>query len=514
MELIVIIITLAFCILLYGTRWRAALDPREPRLISPTVPLIGHILGIATDGFGYFSKLNDKYGLPAFSLQMPLSRLYVITSSELVPAIQRQSQNIRFDTFEFTLAAERVGGVSGPGLKLLKGSIVDELQHAMHHALIGHGLDAMNLSMIEAIKPSIDELQSQKQAAFDLFAWCKRSITMASTDSVYGPMNPFRSIEVERAFWDFASNMNMIILNVLPFLTARKSLDDRRKVVDALTEYYNLGGHENSSEMTYGRWEVQYNKGITTQDIARMEIVNAIGVLSNTAPSTFWTLFEIYSRPSLLRDLRQELVASAVYTHPGTDGGIVRTIDLSAVRAKCSLLLGTFQEVLRMRSNAIVTRMVHEDTILNERVLFKKGSVIVIPARCVNREKSVWGETGDSFDAYRYLGQGKSGTSRSGRNVTRVAFQSFGTAPNICPGRHFASGEILAVVAMVILRFDMEPVLGEWIPPKANVKTLASSIQTPAGEFMVTLRERKEFKDDKWDFRVTEGDSKFPLLVG
>ncbi|KAI0836662.1 putative cytochrome P450 [Hypoxylon sp. FL0890] len=450
---------------------------------------------------------------------MPLSKLYVVTSSELVPAIQRQSQNLRFDTFEFTLAAQRVGGVSGSGLKLLEGKIINELRRAMHHALMGHGLDAMNLSMIEAAKSAIDGLLGQGQEPLDLFAWCRHSITMASTDSVYGPMNPFRSGEIEKAFWNFASNMNMIILNILPILTARKSLADRRKVAEALTEYYNRGGQENSSELTYSRWEVQHNAGATTQDIARLEIINALGVLSNTVPSTFWTLFEIYSRPSLLADLRQELITSAVYTHTDTSlpfekREMVRMIDLSAIRNKCGLLLGTFQEVLRMRSNAIVTRMVHEDTLLNERILFEKGSMVVIPARCVNREKSVWGETGGDFDPYRFLSQGKNGTSRTSHNAARAAFQSFGTAPNLCPGRHFATGEILAIVAMVVLRFDMEPVLGEWIPPQANVKTLASSMQTPTGRFMVTAKKRKEFHYDRWGFRITEGDSKFPLLVG
>ncbi|RYP42588.1 hypothetical protein DL767_000112 [Monosporascus sp. MG133] len=193
---------------------------------------------------------------------------------------------------------------------------------------------------------------------------------------------------------------------------------------------------------------------------------------------------------------------------------VVRIVDQSDIRNKCDLLFATFQEVLRLRYNAINTRMVHEDTLLDERVLLKKGSMVVIPARCTNREKAVWGPTGNSFDPYRFLTHGRNGTLRSSHNTMRAAFQSFGTAPSICPGRHFATGEILAVVAMVILRFDMEPLLGKWIAPKANAKMLASSMQTPTGQFMVNLRARNEFEHDEWEFRMAESGARFPLLVG
>jgi cytochrome P450 len=43
-----------------------------------------------------------------------------------------------------------------------------------------------------------------------------------------------------------------------------------------------------------------------------------------------------------------------------------------------------------------------------------------------------------------------------------VCFRVFGGGKTLCPGRHFATNEVLAVVAMFIVRLDMTPVGGEW----------------------------------------------------
>ncbi len=100
-----------------------------------------------------------------------------------------------------------MAGISGDGLKLLEetesggGGINNKVIHAMHPALLGPGLDKMNETMIKNLKVSIDELEVKKVVTFDLHAWCRHAITVASTDAVYGPQSPYKSKEVEDAFW-------------------------------------------------------------------------------------------------------------------------------------------------------------------------------------------------------------------------------------------------------------------------------------------------------------------------
>lgn len=280
----------------------------------------------------------------------------------------------------------------------------------------------------------------------------------------------------------------------------------RERLVSAFVKYYEAGGHENSSELTYNRWKVQHEAGATTKDIAKLEAAAGIGILSNTVPSTFWTLFDIYSRESLLLELREEIRENGLIIEPETG---LHVVDLASVRDNCHLLVSSFQETLRLRSNGAPTRVVCKDILLDDQWLLKEGSILQMPAPVLNRKPVAWGEATDDFNPRRFM---KEASQKGLKRAT--AFMSFGASPNICPGRHFASGEIIAMTAMMILRYDITPESGIWRPPVLNTKAMAASMTPPGETFLVKAHEREEFKGAKWDFRVTEGKGRFKLVVG
>lgn len=111
-------------------------------------------------------------------------------------------------------------------------------------------------------------------------------------------------------------------------------------------------------------------------------------------------------------------------------------IDLAAIRDQCPLLVSTFQEVLRLRSNGAPTRVVSKDILLNGQYLLKAGSVLQIPSKIINRERSTWGENAVEFSPSRFMANDQAKEQRSA-----TGFMSFGASPNICPGRHFATGK-------------------------------------------------------------------------
>ncbi|KAL8635120.1 MAG: hypothetical protein Q9228_007358, partial [Teloschistes exilis] len=100
----------------------------------------------------------------------------------------------------------------------------------------------------------------------------------------------------------------MILLGVLPSITARKGYQARQRFTKAMTEYFNDNGPETGSDLIRARWagNVKYN---VAQYSGKFEIGDLIGVLINATPSFFWMLLHIFSRPSLLADLRAELAA-------------------------------------------------------------------------------------------------------------------------------------------------------------------------------------------------------------
>jgi hypothetical protein len=93
-------------------------------------------------------------------------------------------------------------------------------------------------------------------------------------------------------------------------------------------------------------------------------------------------------------------------------------------------------------------------------------------------------------------------------------FMSFGASPNICPGRHFATGAILATAVMLMLRYDITPRNGRWIRLRVNLKVIASIVSSPIKEFPVTISARKAFQGLEWVFTVKEGKGMYPLMIG
>lgn len=65
----------------------------------------------------------------------------------------------------------------------------------------GESLDKMNRIMIANIARSADALAAASPKRVKLGQWLRHEITVATTNSVYGPANPLLSPEIEDAFW-------------------------------------------------------------------------------------------------------------------------------------------------------------------------------------------------------------------------------------------------------------------------------------------------------------------------
>ena len=304
---------------------------------------------------------------------------------------------------------------------------------------------------------------------------------------------------------DYDSNLAPLLIGVFPSFIAKKAYYGREKVVTSFVKYYEAGGQlQDASSLAYARWKTQSEVGFTTETIARLETATAIAILSNTVVLSFWTLFDIYSRPSLLTTLRHEITQNALSVPLGTN---THTLDIGALRDSCPALTSTFQEVLRTRSMASPLRVLRSDTVLDKQYLLRANALLIMPSASINHEARSWGDD-DAFDPLRFTDGAKRSPS---------SFMAFGAAPELCPGRHFATGEILAIVAMVVLRFEMRPVAngGEWVAPgKVNLRAVAATVAPPDEAFEVVFEPVREYEGSAWDFVVTEGKGRFGLVTG
>ncbi|KAL4864695.1 hypothetical protein BDV12DRAFT_200858 [Aspergillus spectabilis] len=491
----------------YVLSQRNGQDSREPPAVGSKIPFIGHLVGMLQHGVEYFNILTAKYQFyPIFCVDMLFTKVYLVTSPTLLQAIQRK-KSLTFDPF-LTFTADRIAGIHGPALELLREKQTggqggnQAIVHAMHPTLTGSSLDHMNERMSRLLTPLVDELSQCE--TIDLYAWCTHAITKASTDASYGPLNPYKDREVEDAFWALENNLCPLLANFLPRLIARKAWQGRKKAVAAFIEYYSHNGHTQASELTRARYKAMHEAGLSLTDIARHEASMGLGLLSNTVPATFWVLYDLYSRPGLLNEIREEVKQKAIrFTMEKK-----HIISIPALRDTCPLLVSTYQEILRNRSTSSPTRFATEDLLLADKYLIKKGSVISVPGRSMSRNDNVWGAQAEQFDPRRFIKTSEHNPRRTG------GFMAFGVSPVICPGRHFASSEILSIVAMVIMRVDLSPEGGVWREPRANSLAIASIMGPIKGEYRVKVTLRGEYEGVKWDCEAKEGAGVFNLMIG
>lgn len=307
------------------------------------------------------------------------------------------------------------------------------------------------------------------------------------------------------------SNLGPLLINIAPWLTASKAWNARKLIGDAFRDYFDLSGHEDSSKLLAVRYRHFHNTGFTREEIAYSEIPMMLGLLANTIPAAFWFHFELFSRPKLFQEVREEIERKALRIAP--DG--THAIDLIDLRNDCPLLFAAYQEALRTRSTTVPVRFVTKDLVLADKYLLKAGSMLCTPAKQLGRDSSAWGTSADEFDERRFLNC--IATSESPRNdkknIRRTgSFMVFGVTPVICPGRHFATNETLALVAMMALRYDICPVAQVWnAPPRRNLVIVGTTcpIDRP---FYVNLRMRQKYNGTSMR-EVGEGRTIF-LLPG
>ena len=453
--------------------------------------------------------------LPIYSIAMPGSRLYIVNSPDLVPSLQRQPTVVSFWFIEAQFTA-RLGGMSQEASQKLtanlqkgqgdKSLLITGLK-ATHQAMMpGERVNHMVRVAAQRITSALDKIGSSNNSGpVDLWHWVRHEITIITTDSVYGPLNPYRRPEVENAFWfvrrataetgitaandyrDFADNSVMLLTGIAPSFLAPKGSCGREKIVLAMEEYFNAQGHKSGSTLIQARFEI-LKQAISLEDIARFECVNGIALLVNTVPAAFWTIYHVFSDAKILQIVRDH--SNMMCRIREEDGVKSRCIDFTMVK-DMPILTSILHESLRHRGSGTGPRLIMEDIVLDERYLLQKGSYLILPQRELNFNVSAWGESRQGFDPYRFV-----------KRIHPGAFRGWGGGANLCPGKGFATMEIVALVVMLALRYDMQPALGRWTDPHQDLRNISLAISPPKAKVLVTLKAKEEDERGSWIFAL------------
>ncbi|OTA90007.1 hypothetical protein M434DRAFT_78621 [Hypoxylon sp. CO27-5] len=454
-------------------------DTKEPPSICNTIPFLTPIWNMTSKGNcnNIVFIARDKHNVPIYTLRMPGSRIYVINSTSLITSVQSQFRVLSFTAIEANLAAN-VFGISKATNEIIGRNVTSDGSYLMsfpkyiHSALsAGPGLDVMNRRSIQVISESLDRWAKEGTTTIKLFEWVRHELLLASTDGVYGHKNPFRDPAMKKAWHTFEPSLMMFVLNLLPRVFARKSFKAR----EYMEQYFEQGSYEQGSELIKTRVKINNDFGIPLKETARIELGGSQAILSNTLPGTFWMIYHIFSNPTVLKDVKAE-----IYKGVREDGGVC-TIDLSYVKSSCPILLSTFKEMMRVNSTNSATRVVMDDHLLDGKYLLKRGSTIMMPAMVQHTDPAIWGDSVHEFNHMRFVR--KPGAKRT----NPVAFRGFGGGTTLCPGRHFASTEILMFAALVVLRFDLQPLDGKWVAPRTDKSPLVNALPIPDEDIRIVM---------------------------
>ncbi|KAI1406189.1 cytochrome P450 [Hypoxylon fuscum] len=485
------------------------IDPREPTIIAPAIPLFGHILSMALLGGRYIKNLGLRHrNLPIFTLPVPGSRIYIVADPSLAAAVQRASKVLSFTPI-IPEVTERVLGLDKATMEITRKNLdpapgeergfLADIQE-MVYAWLGPG-DYLTDISLDAARDMRDEIAIYAASSngicrepTELLGWVRHLVTVSTAKYLYGPQNPIAlNPELEGAFWDFDHGLGSLLMNIFPSITASRAYAGREKLSAALQEYLEKGRHRTGSKIIQKRVDIALEHGWTVPAIAREELSFLFAGIVNATTSTFWILTQVYADPELLATVRKEIESvleaqSRPHEKPETPSFRLRIGDL---KDNCPTLVAVYRECLRLGSDTYSTRLVKEDTLLANQYFLKKNAVVQIAGGVIHADKSIWGDDVATFNPQRFLDKRDGGAKPNA--IHPAAFRAFGGGKTLCPGRHFAMNEILAFVALVVLQFDMEPARGDKIEvPKKNDGVLPVHVLEPMRPVEVMISKRAD----------------------
>ncbi|KAI0197465.1 cytochrome P450 [Astrocystis sublimbata] len=440
-------------------------DSREPKTIVGAVPYLSPLFGMVIGQDKFYKRLRDETRLPIYTLNIPGVPVYIVNSLEVLQRVDRHIDTLPFAPMK-AQTCKKVCSVSQAGISKIYGNnllaqdgyLYSHQRASAQAGAPGASLNALSRSASKVFAAAFDRVEARGRTAVDLYQFIHDATFDATTDAMYGSHNPFRTEESLKYWAVFEAGLPMLFLGFLPNILARSACKARERLVAAFVDYFGNDKHlDGGSLFVQLTTKVNDGTGLSLEDKARIEVGQVAAATFNTAPGAYWCVWAVLSNPTVFNECRKEVMRLV----NEVDG--VNTIDLAYVRTECPLLVSTLQEVMRFYGTAASLRLIYEDTMLGDEYLLKKGGAVLMPNSLFHSDETLWGPSAGEFDHTRFL---KAGPRKSSTKHPAAAFRAFGGGHVLCPGRHLASTEMLALMALILVRVDVVPPGGEWPPAK------------------------------------------------
>ena len=274
----------------------------------------------------------------------------------------------------------------------------------------------------------------------------------------------------------------------------------------ALGEYCESIKDDDADVSAYisNRVRILRQYGIEGQRVGDIEVALIHVPTSNSIPTLFWFFIYIFTHPDLVLRLRAEVEP---FAERGPAGDNDVTINVDNLTERCPLLMSTYREVSRICNHFTCNRRVIKDTTITDgqgrSYVLKKGAAIQMPSYPLHSLGTAWGTDVEEFRPERFMDTGL--TSEEAK-LRRAAHTPFGGGAHMCPGRNFATAEIVGFVAAMLIGYHVEPADGNWDnfkPPPMAQCPMATAVCKPENEgsvFGTRVTRRSGWETAQWKF--------------
>ncbi|PWI73996.1 hypothetical protein PCL_09272 [Purpureocillium lilacinum] len=431
-------------------------DPREPPLLRPKLPFLGHIINIVRFQGEFHSilrKANPSMSLA--TLPMLSGKAYAIFDPNLIHVVLR-SKSATFEPYIFSLVQTTFDLSDEAFTKVIEDEkLLPDLTDAFHLGFQVKPLRKMTRRFLATISSKLNTIGSDSQTTHvfnagreralqggleveNLYLWCRDLMTVSTTKALYGNSDPF------------SKDLRLI-----------SALCEKRDVVDPTT-----------SLLIAQRADTLRRHGFNGEEIAKMETIQAVIATTNAIPTFFWLLIFVLSRPELLTQMRTEIEGALNFEPVAAQGDSpdnhrVATLDVSRFEHQLPLMTSCYRETLRLINHSVSMRRVTSDISLTaadgKTYVLKEGVDVQMPAGVTHGDTTIWGPDAGEFRAERFLPEARVSGAQTPPRASRAersrkaAFFPFGGGKHLCPGRNLAFEEIMGFMALILLRMDLEP---------------------------------------------------------
>ncbi|KAH9914911.1 cytochrome P450 [Epithele typhae] len=222
-------------------------------------------------------------------------------------------------------------------------------------------------------------------------------------------------------------------------------------ITERLAKMQELGDEwtEKPNDMLTWILEQAIPRGSSTDQIVQRVLFVNFAAIHTSSNSVTHVLYSLAADPSLVAVLRAEvepIVAAEGWS--------------KAALGKMWKVDSLLRESQRVNGIGLlsITRKVLKDVTLPDGTFLPAGTLVHAALYPTHRESSVYGATADEFDPWRFARMREAageGTKHQYVN-TSTDYLPFGHGRHACPGRFFAANELKALVAFLVLHYDMK----------------------------------------------------------